>query len=196
MGFEYCRQRCASNRQSRADTIAASNAVIRFMFRSFSSEAGRVTWLLILCPIFSCMFATAARAEDKPFEVGIASVYWEDALDARGLRFDKDGPTVAHKSLPFGTIVQVRVLGTKQRCWATVTDRGPFVEGRIVDLTLGSAHRMGIGAGLARVRLDIVADGRRQPLYPMFVREAAETLERINGYRRMREAESTKLWAP
>jgi rare lipoprotein A len=128
--------------------------------------------------------------------VGIASVYWEDGLDARGRRFDKSGPTVAHKSLPFGTIVQIRIVGTKRRCWATVTDRGPFVKGRIVDLSLGSAHRMGLGRGLARVRLDIVADGPRKPLYPMFAREAVEALERIHQYRRAMVAESTKRWLP
>ena len=154
-------------------------------------------WLLILFPIvFVCNFGTETHALEKPFEVGIASVYWKGALDAQGRRFDKDGPTVAHKSLPFGTIVQVRVVGTKQRCWATVTDRGPFVKGRIVDLTLGSARRMGMGGGLARVRLDIVADGRRKPLYPMFAREAAEGLERINRYRSVMVAESTKRWLP
>ena len=158
-------------------------------------------WFLILGAIvFVHAFGTQARAQEKPFEVGIASVYWEGSRDARGRRFDKDGPTVAHKSLPFGTIVQVRVLGTKRRCWATVTDRGPFVKGRIVDLTLGSAHRMGMGNGIARVRLDIVADGRSKPLYAMFAREAAEGLERVNRYRRIRTAEmtaeSTKHWSP
>jgi len=155
-----------------------------------------VRWLFILCPIFVYIYGTEARAQEKPFEVGIASIYWEGSRDARGRLFNKDGPTVAHKSLPFGTIVQVRVLGTKQRCWATVTDRGPFVKGRIVDLTLGSAHRMGMGGGLARVRLDIVADGRRKPLYPMFAREAVEGLERINRYRSVMVAESTKRWMP
>jgi rare lipoprotein A len=155
-----------------------------------------VRWLLILCPIFVYIFGTEARAQEKPFEVGIASVYWEGSRDARGRQFDQDRPTAAHKSLPFGTIVQVRVLGTKHRCWATVTDRGPFVKGRIIDLTLGAAHGMGMGRGLARVRLDIVADGRRKPLYPMFIREAAEALERISRYRRMMEAESTKRWLP
>jgi rare lipoprotein A len=155
-----------------------------------------VRWLLILCPIFVSIFGTETRAQEKAFEVGIASVYWEHSLDARGRQFDKDEPTAAHKNLPFGTIVQVRVLGTKRRCWATVTDRGPFVKGRIIDLALGSAHRMGMGQGLARVRLDVVADGRRKPLYPMFAREAAEGLERINRYRRMMSAESTKRWLP
>jgi rare lipoprotein A len=153
-----------------------------------------VRWLLFLCLIFIYTFGTEARAQEKPFEVGIASVYWEGSRDAQGRRFDKDGPTVAHNSLHFGTIVQIRIVGTKRRCWATVTDRGPFVKGRIVDLTLGSARRLGMGQGLARVRLDIVADGRRKPLYPMFAREAAEGLERINRYRREMAAESTKRW--
>jgi len=155
-----------------------------------------VRWLLILCPIFVYISGTEARAQDKPFEVGIASVYWEGSRDARGRRFDKDGPTIAHKTLPFGTIVQVRVVGTKRRCWAIVTDRGPYIKGRIVDLTLGSAHRMGMGPGLARVRLDIVADGRRKPLYAMFAREAAEGLERISRYRAVMVTESTKRWSP
>jgi rare lipoprotein A len=153
-------------------------------------------WLLILCPIFVYILGTEARAQEKPFEVGVASVYWEGGRDARGRKFDKDKATAAHKSLPFDTIVQVRVLGTKRRCWVTVTDRGPFVKGRIIDLTMGSAHRMGMGQGLARVRLDIVADGRRKPLYPMFAREAAEGLERVNRYRRLMAAESTKRWLP
>jgi rare lipoprotein A len=155
-----------------------------------------VRWLLILCPIFAYNFGTQAGAQEKPFEVGIASVYSEGNRDARGRQFDRDKPTAAHKNLPFGTIVQVRVLGTKRRCWVTVTDRGPFVKGRIIDLTLGSAHRMGMGLGLARVRLDVVADGRRKPLYPMFAREAAEGLERVSHYRRMMVVESTKRWSP
>jgi hypothetical protein len=53
-----------------------------------------------------------------------------------------------------------------------------------------------MGQGLVRVRLDIVADGRRKPLYPMFAREAAEGLERVNRYRRAVAAESTKRWSP
>jgi rare lipoprotein A len=172
------------------------SASYRILSRGAFAALHRVRWVLILCPIFLSIPGTEARAQDKPFEVGVASVYWEGTRDARGQRFDKDAPTLAHKSLPFGTIVQVRVLGTKRRCWAIVTDRGPYVRGRIVDLTLGSARRIGMGRGLARVRIDIVADGRRKPLYPMFAREATEALERISHYRRVFVVESTRRWRP
>lgn len=137
-----------------------------------------------------------AFAFEQPYQVGIASVYWEDARVATGARFNKLGPTVAHRELPFGTIVQITVIGTKRKAWATVNDRGPFIKGRVIDLSLGTAQRLGLGRSLARVRIDIVCRGHRQPLEPMFAREALEKLEHVSGMRYAIRLASTKQWQP
>lgn len=65
--------------------------------------------------------------------------------------------TAAHRTLPFGTQVRVHDLDNGQDVVVRVNDRGPFVEGRILDLSYAAAKQMGmIGAGIARVRLEIL----------------------------------------
>lgn len=86
---------------------------------------------------------------------GLASIYaYSGEKTANGERAQPTGFTAAHRTLPFGT--QVRV--TNQRNGRSVTvrinDRGPFVRGRIIDLTPAAAHALGF-SGLAPVKLDI-----------------------------------------
>jgi rare lipoprotein A len=65
--------------------------------------------------------------------------------------------TAAHRTLPFGTQVRVHDLDNQQEVVVRVNDRGPFVSGRILDLSYAAAKEMGmIGAGTARVRLEIL----------------------------------------
>jgi rare lipoprotein A len=65
--------------------------------------------------------------------------------------------TAAHRTLPFGTQVRVRDLDNQQEVVVRVNDRGPFVSGRILDLSYAAAKEMGmIGAGTAHVRLEIL----------------------------------------
>lgn len=137
-----------------------------------------------------------AFALEKPYQVGIASVYWEGNKVATGHRYDKWGVTVAHKELPFGTLVRVTILGTRRNVEATVNDRGPFVKGRVIDLSLGTARQVGLGRSLARVRIDIVRTGRHKPLEPMFAHEAYEKLQHVAVLRERLVMESTKRWRP
>jgi len=88
---------------------------------------------------------------------GIASYYWQPQRLASGGRFNPNALTAAHRSLPFGTRVRVTHLGNGRSVTVTINDRGPFVRGRIIDLSRAAAGAIGMrGAGLANVRLDVV----------------------------------------
>ena len=66
--------------------------------------------------------------------------------------------TAAHRTLPFGTMVRVTNTSNGRSVVVRINDRGPFVKGRIIDLTPGAAHAIGI-AGLGAVTVDIVGKG-------------------------------------
>ncbi len=92
-------------------------------------------------------------------QTGIASFYgpeWHGRLTANGERLDIHAMTAAHKRLPFGTRVKVTNLSSGKSVVVRINDRGPFVRGRIIDLTDGAARRIGITprSGLARVRVE------------------------------------------
>lgn len=102
-----------------------------------------------------CVSQTAALAQ-----CGTASWYHEGAKTANGERYQPDGISAAHRSLPFGT----KVLVTNQRTGRTVTvrinDRGPFIGGRIIDLSRGAKRVIGMD-GLASVCLTVLGRGER-----------------------------------
>lgn len=91
---------------------------------------------------------------------GIASWYGDEFQGrptASGERYDQEGMTAAHRHLPFGAWVRVENLDNGRQVLVRITDRGPFVEGRIVDLTRAAAREIGmLGPGTARVRLVVV----------------------------------------
>jgi rare lipoprotein A len=64
--------------------------------------------------------------------------------------------TAAHRSLPFGTKVRVTNTGNGRSVVVRINDRGPFVRGRVIDLTPAGAHAIGMG-GIARVQLAVLA---------------------------------------
>jgi len=91
-------------------------------------------------------------------EVGFATWYTaaRGRRAANGQVFDDQALTAAHRTLPMGSLVKVTNLKTGQSSAMRITDRGPFVEGRFLDLTVASAKATGVyRAGLVRVRLDI-----------------------------------------
>ncbi len=92
-------------------------------------------------------------------QVGLASWYtapYPGRRAANGQIFRNNAYTAAHRTLPMGSLIVVTNLETGQSCAMRVTDRGPFVAGRIVDLTLASAKATGIyREGTARVRVDV-----------------------------------------
>jgi rare lipoprotein A len=79
---------------------------------------------------------------------------------ASGEVMDPERFTAAHVSLPFGTVVRVDDLDTGRSVVVTINDRGPFVAGRIIDLSYGSAKALGmVEKGVARVRIQVLGDG-------------------------------------
>jgi rare lipoprotein A len=92
-------------------------------------------------------------------ELGLATWYtapYKGRKAANGQVFDDSAFTAAHRTLPMGSLVTVTNLKTGQSAAMRITDRGPFVDGRIVDLTIASAKATGIyRVGTAEVRLDV-----------------------------------------
>lgn len=76
---------------------------------------------------------------------------------ASGERFNSNAMTAAHRSLPLGTIVSVTNLGNHRSVRVRINDRGPYVDGRIIDLSAAAARRLGMQKdGIARVRIEVV----------------------------------------
>jgi len=94
------------------------------------------------------------------YQVGIASWYgpgFDGRRTANGEVYDMHGISAAHQSLPFGTWVRVVDLETGHRVDVRINDRGPFVEGRIIDLSKGAAAALGIvERGITEVGLRIL----------------------------------------
>lgn len=96
-------------------------------------------------------------------QTGQASWYgrpFHGRTTSNGETYDMYRPTAAHKTLPFGTRVRVENLTNGKSTLVRINDRGPFVKGRIIDLSYGSAKKIGlVGPGVATVR--ITALGRQ-----------------------------------
>ena len=94
------------------------------------------------------------------YQIGQASYYgkkFHGRKTANGERFDMYAMTAAHRKLPFGTEVRVTNLVNGRSVVVRINDRGPFVRGRIIDLSYGAAKEIGlIQSGVAKVKLDIV----------------------------------------
>ena len=90
---------------------------------------------------------------------GLATWYtapYKGRRAANGQVFDDEAMTAAHRTLPMGALILATNLETGQSAAMRITDRGPFVEGRILDMTIASAKATGVyRAGLARVRIDV-----------------------------------------
>jgi peptidoglycan lytic transglycosylase len=88
---------------------------------------------------------------------GVASYYWQGTRTASGARYNPDGLTAAHRTLPFGTKVRVTNKRNGRSVVVTINDRGPFIRGRIIDLSRGAAGVIGMrSAGLAPVSVEVL----------------------------------------
>jgi rare lipoprotein A len=95
--------------------------------------------------------------EKRQGQHGVASYYWQPQPVASGGRFNPNGLTAAHKTLPFGTRVRVTHLGNGKSVEVKINDRGPYIAGRIIDLSRAAAGVIGMtGQGLARVVVEIL----------------------------------------
>jgi len=97
--------------------------------------------------------ATTAATDGS---VGIASFYKYEARTANGEQFNPRELTAAHRTLPFGTRLRVTNVATGQSVSVRVNDRGPFIPGRVVDVSLSAAEVLGmVDRGVAKVKLEV-----------------------------------------
>jgi rare lipoprotein A len=137
---------------------------------------------LVLALVLSCMMmagqakspngAPPERAEGKaqklePRMHGRVSFYgrtFSGRRTANGERFDPSALTMAHPTLPFGTLVRVTHLKNKRSVIVRVNDRGPFAKGRVGDLSFAAAQKIGIvHRGVAPVTMSIVTNPETKP---------------------------------
>ena len=88
---------------------------------------------------------------------GLASFYNEDEWTASGERFNTRAMTAAHPTLPFGTKLRVTNVTNGRSVVVRINDRGPYVPGRVVDLSESAAESLGmVERGIVKVKLDVV----------------------------------------
>jgi rare lipoprotein A len=99
----------------------------------------------------------AEPSESSGKSHGIASFYSEGNRTASGEKFNPQELTAAHPTLPFGTKLRVTNTHTGRSVTVRVNDRGPYVPGRVVDVSYSAAQELGmVGRGVAPVKLDVV----------------------------------------
>ena len=103
----------------------------------------------------SCLACSAIFSSSGFCQSGIASVYSGERT-ANGEFAHAERMTAAHRSLPFGT--KLRVTHGGRSVVVTINDRGPFIRGRVLDLSTGAARAVGLtGAGVGRVTAEVVS---------------------------------------
>jgi rare lipoprotein A len=128
---------------------------------------------LLAAPLLfiSCAKKKIVRVPAAPrvgaLETGIASWYgppYHGRRAAGGEIYDMEKLTAAHRTLPFNTWVEVTNLANGKKVRVRITDRGPFVEGRIIDLSRAAAREIDmVGAGIAKVRVEVISPPANLP---------------------------------
>ncbi len=113
--------------------------------------------------LFLILFSLGNLFAQSYSQEGIASFYadkFEGRTTASGEKYKHSKLTAAHKTLPFGTIVKVLNLENQKSVEVKINDRGPFVEGRIIDLSKLAAEQLEIlNKGLAKVQIEVINAG-------------------------------------
>ena len=136
------------------------------------------------------------RAQESEIMAGKASWYGRDfhgGPTASGDNYDMYTFTAAHRTLPMGTVVRVTDQDNGKSVMVCVTDRGPFVRGRVIDLSFAAAQQIEIeNRGVSRVELEVISDESGTPLKPdeaFFVRyNAAQSDEKVGPFRAFADA--------
>jgi len=120
-------------------------------------------WIPLLIAVSVAGCATTGGLSNRPpsaAETGLASYYdsrHQGNATASGARYDETTLTAAHRTLPFGTRVRVTNLGNDRSVELTINDRGPFVRGRIIDVSRRAARDLGfLRDGTAKVRVEVM----------------------------------------
>ncbi len=114
--------------------------------------------------VFAALFAAAGLQSNKASasQCGQASWYSSGSKTANGERMNASALAAAHRTLPFGTHVRVDNLSNGRSVVVRINDRGPFIRGRVIDLTRGAAEQIGmIHSGTASVKITVL-DGAKK----------------------------------
>ena len=113
---------------------------------------------LLISIIFLGVLSEHSSAKSALKTEGLASFYWQDQKTANGEQFNKNDLTAAHRTLPFGTLLKVTRVKTGKSVVVRINDRGPFIKGRIVDLSLAAAREIGLTrkVGVTKVNVEVV----------------------------------------
>jgi hypothetical protein len=151
----------SEERQVKSDTTEAPKRVASVEPRNLPRNEGS--------SVATDASSSATRAPDaertaavRSAQSGMASYYGNESgsQTASGAHFNAAGMTAAHRTLPFGTKVRVTNKSNGRSVVVTINDRGPFVRGRIIDLSTGAAGVIGMmGAGVAPVTLEVLDKG-------------------------------------
>jgi rare lipoprotein A len=118
------------------------------------------------------LLAAATLSADPELD-GVASWYggkFHGRRTSSGEVFDTNDMTAAHRTLPFGTLVKVTNLDNGTSATVRINDRGPFVDGRVIDLSQAAADQLNmLGTGIAHVSLDIVGFATEKEMYAIQV---------------------------
>lgn len=113
--------------------------------------------MLGLALLAGCAAAPPSRPHPEDAEIGLASYYadrFHGRRTASGERYDREEFTAAHRRLPFGTVVRVTRLANGRSVVVRINDRGPFVRGRVIDLSYAAAREIGmLRKGVVKVQL-------------------------------------------
>ena len=120
---------------------------------------------LILTTSFLHVGDVIAAEDSNIVIIGNASYYSYGKKTASGASFNKNAMTAAHRTLPFGTKVKVTNKKNGKFVVVTINDRGPHKRNRVIDLSVGAAHKIGlIKSGLTKVSIEIYGKNRKNNL--------------------------------
>jgi len=124
--------------------------------------------LTILFVLFgSCLFAQTSETSVVKGKASFYSDWFDGRLTANGEFFSQEEYTAAHKSLPFDTWVEIKNLDNKKTVYLRINDRGPYVKGRIIDLSKAGAKAIGdLKQGIFNVEMRIV-EKRDLAIFPI-----------------------------
>jgi rare lipoprotein A len=111
--------------------------------------------MLCIVSILGCAFSPTSITSSVAEQAGIASVYSRESgsATANGGKLNREALTAAHRTMPFGSKVKVTNKSNGRSIVVTINDRGPFVRGRVIDVSPAAARVLGF-SGLAKVILD------------------------------------------
>jgi rare lipoprotein A len=122
---------------------------------------------MILIPVLLLFASSSLMSAQNNAEWGLASYYSDDfqgKTTAYGVAYNKNELTAAHKLHPFGTMLKVTRLDNNKSVTVKVIDKGPYIKGRVVDISRAAAEKIGlVTVGVAEVKVEVVGRSKAKP---------------------------------